>query len=187
MPAHALQPQPGWHVVDCCAAPGNKTTHVAALLAAASSSSGGSAAVRELGKAAGGSKGSKKRGRQQATADSEQASAAAAAAAVADPSSSSSSGPRVFAFDKDPKRLKRLQANVAKTGAGSIVQPRQADFLTVDPTAAEFAQVCLRMLHEMAVVGVDTLGASFCPILRTQPGLVDSKACVAVLDSWFCG
>lgn len=29
MPAHALRPLPGWHVVDCCAAPGNKTTHVA--------------------------------------------------------------------------------------------------------------------------------------------------------------
>lgn len=35
MPAHALQPQPGWHVADCCAAPGNKTTHVAALVGAA--------------------------------------------------------------------------------------------------------------------------------------------------------
>jgi 25S rRNA (cytosine2278-C5)-methyltransferase len=35
MPAHALQPQAGWHIVDCCAAPGNKTTHVAALLHAA--------------------------------------------------------------------------------------------------------------------------------------------------------
>ncbi len=32
MPAHALRPQPGWTVVDCCAAPGNKTTHVAALM-----------------------------------------------------------------------------------------------------------------------------------------------------------
>ena len=29
LPAHALAPEPGWHVVDCCAAPGNKTTHVA--------------------------------------------------------------------------------------------------------------------------------------------------------------
>lgn len=32
MPAHALAPRRGWHVVDCCAAPGNKTTHVASLL-----------------------------------------------------------------------------------------------------------------------------------------------------------
>ena len=35
MPAHALSPQRGWLVMDCCAAPGNKTTHVAALLHAA--------------------------------------------------------------------------------------------------------------------------------------------------------
>ncbi|PNH00809.1 putative methyltransferase NSUN5, partial [Tetrabaena socialis] len=33
MPAHALRPDPGWTVVDCCAAPGNKTTHLAALMA----------------------------------------------------------------------------------------------------------------------------------------------------------
>jgi hypothetical protein len=32
MPAHALRPHPGWHVVDACAAPGNKTTHLAALM-----------------------------------------------------------------------------------------------------------------------------------------------------------
>ncbi|WIA09502.1 hypothetical protein OEZ85_008901 [Tetradesmus obliquus] len=77
---------------------------------------------------------SKKRSRQQSRDDEQ-------AAAAAGPSSSSSSSPRVFAFDKDPKRLKRLQANVAKTGAGSIVLPRQADFLTLDPTAAEFSEV----------------------------------------------
>lgn len=29
MPAHALNPQPGWTVVDACAAPGNKTSHIA--------------------------------------------------------------------------------------------------------------------------------------------------------------
>ena len=32
MAAHALAPSPGGHAVDCCAAPGNKTTHLAALL-----------------------------------------------------------------------------------------------------------------------------------------------------------
>ena len=29
MAAHALNPQPGWTVVDACAAPGNKTSHLA--------------------------------------------------------------------------------------------------------------------------------------------------------------
>ena len=32
MPAHALRPEPGWEVLDACAAPGNKTTHVAGKL-----------------------------------------------------------------------------------------------------------------------------------------------------------
>ncbi|KAK9907331.1 hypothetical protein WJX75_001613 [Coccomyxa subellipsoidea] len=32
MPAHALAPEPGWDVLDACAAPGNKTTHLAALM-----------------------------------------------------------------------------------------------------------------------------------------------------------
>ena len=32
LPAAALGPKCGWDVVDCCAAPGNKTTHLAALV-----------------------------------------------------------------------------------------------------------------------------------------------------------
>ena len=32
LPAAALAPEPGWEVLDCCAAPGNKTTHLAALV-----------------------------------------------------------------------------------------------------------------------------------------------------------
>jgi 25S rRNA (cytosine2278-C5)-methyltransferase len=32
MPASALRPKAGWRVLDCCAAPGNKTTHLAALV-----------------------------------------------------------------------------------------------------------------------------------------------------------
>lgn len=32
MPAYALSPNPNWHVIDACAAPGNKTTHLASEL-----------------------------------------------------------------------------------------------------------------------------------------------------------
>ena len=39
MTARALAPQPGWKVIDACAAPGNKTTHVAALLRSSNSNS----------------------------------------------------------------------------------------------------------------------------------------------------
>eukprot|EP00798_Chlamydomonas_sp_ICE-L_P032148 gene32148-16678_t len=87
MPAHALKPDPSWTVVDCCAAPGNKTTHVAALL-------GGK------------------------------------------------DGGSVFAFDKDSKRLARLKENVKKAGASDIITATNADFLTIDPTSADFAKVC---------------------------------------------
>lgn len=83
LPAHALAAQPGWQVVDACAAPGNKTTHVAALM---------------------GGKGS------------------------------------VLAFDRDPKRLDRLKANAAATGATNIVA-QQADFLSLDMCSDELREV----------------------------------------------
>jgi 16S rRNA C967 or C1407 C5-methylase (RsmB/RsmF family) len=109
MPAHALQPCAGWHVVDCCAAPGNKTTHVAALLHAASTTAAAGDAARD------------------------------------------SSSCRVFAFDKDRKRLKRLEANVQHVGAGSIVVGQHADFLSIDPSNQQFAQVCVSSGSEVLV------------------------------------
>ncbi len=48
---------------------------------------------------------------------------------------------RVLAFDKDPKRLKRLRDNVERAGAGGIVTARCADFLALDTSAPEFAEV----------------------------------------------
>ena len=45
----------------------------------------------------------------------------------------------VHAFDKDPRRLARLQRNAAAAGATAI-SARCADFLTLDPEAPEFAQ-----------------------------------------------
>ena len=38
---------------------------------------------------------------------------------------------KVFAFDKDPKRLERLKANVSLTGSSHIIEPVCQDFLTV--------------------------------------------------------
>lgn len=32
MSSHALAPGKKWHVLDACAAPGNKTTHLAAIM-----------------------------------------------------------------------------------------------------------------------------------------------------------
>lgn len=48
---------------------------------------------------------------------------------------------RIFAFDRDPKRLGRLGANVALTKSGSIITARCADFLTVDPQSDEYEGV----------------------------------------------
>jgi putative methyltransferase len=94
MTARALDPQPGWMIVDACAAPGNKTTHLAALVS-------------------GKEKKSKK---------------------------------LVIAFDKDPTRLKRLQENADRAGAGDIIDARRGDFLAVDPTEADFKSVSAVLL-----------------------------------------
>jgi putative methyltransferase len=48
---------------------------------------------------------------------------------------------RVLAFDKDPKRLARLVANAARAGAGGIIAAERADFLTLNPSDARFAEV----------------------------------------------
>ena len=46
----------------------------------------------------------------------------------------------VWAFDMDPRRLARLEANAAAAGAGNVVAS-QADFLKVDVAEERFAQV----------------------------------------------
>lgn len=47
---------------------------------------------------------------------------------------------RVTAFDKDPRRLARLQRNAEAAGA-SAISAQHADFLTADPKAPEYADV----------------------------------------------
>lgn len=48
---------------------------------------------------------------------------------------------KIFAFDRDPKRLGRLEANVALTNSGSIITARCEDFLAVDPRSDEYKMV----------------------------------------------
>lgn len=137
MPAHALQPQPGWHVVDCCAAPGNKTTHAAALLHANTAAAAGASSFTDAA-----SKRSKgKRSRLEAEGEAGQQQPAGAGVAAA----GGGDVIKVFAFDKDPKRLKRLAANVQKAGAERIVVAQQADFLSIDPQDPLFSQVRARV------------------------------------------
>ncbi|KAI8103319.1 hypothetical protein M9435_004658 [Picochlorum sp. BPE23] len=90
IPASVLDPEPHWHVIDACAAPGNKTTHLAAIM---SHKATGTSDVRG----------------------------------------------KVFAFDKDTRRLEILKKNVALTGTTSIIEPSCRDFLEADP--GEFARV----------------------------------------------
>lgn len=125
MPAHALQPGAGWHLVDCCAAPGNKTTHAAALLAAntAAAAAAGTGSSQQSSK--------KKRSRQDLNAGLLQEGSTV----------QSCSDIKVFAFDKDPKRVKRLAANVEKAGAAGVVSAQRADFLSIDPCDPQFAKV----------------------------------------------
>lgn len=87
-PAAALGPDKGSHALDCCAAPGNKTTHLAAR-------------VGVMG--------------------------------------------RVFAFDADNRRLKRLRENCTVAGAMAhgkpIVEASRGDFLQIDPLDPKYARV----------------------------------------------
>jgi hypothetical protein len=75
---------------------------------------------------------------------------------------------RIYAFDKDPKRLKRLAANVDRAGAGGIVVPQRADFLTIDPLDPQFKQV---MGH-----GVVVCLCIFAPTGVLQAGLAAGQA-----------
>eukprot|EP00889_Picochlorum_renovo_P002693 jgi/Picre1/29723/NNA_005106.t1 len=74
IPASVLDPEPHWHVIDACAAPGNKTTHLAAIM---SHKATGTSDVRG----------------------------------------------KVFAFDKDTRRLEILKKNVALTVDAILLDP----------------------------------------------------------------
>ena len=114
MPARALQPQPGWTILDACAAPGNKTTHIAGESLQISSQ--------------------RQRFRIQSIMHTFTENACLSRAALMGDRG------RVLAFDRDPKRLERLKANAALTGATSI-EAHCRDFLETDPFSAELAGV----------------------------------------------
>ncbi|CAI5494491.1 unnamed protein product [Closterium sp. Naga37s-1] len=82
-PAFILAPRPGWHVLDACAAPGNKTSHVAALM--------------------------------------------------------ENTG-RLVACERDAKRAALLRKNLDKAGV-TCARVHEGDFLAIDPTSPEFADV----------------------------------------------
>ncbi|KAJ1875705.1 hypothetical protein LPJ55_000517 [Coemansia sp. RSA 990] len=83
IPAHVLRPPPGSHVIDACAAPGNKTSHMASIM-------------NNQGK--------------------------------------------IFAFDKDRRRLSTL-VNLTDKAKCKIIEAKCADFLEVDPQDPTYADV----------------------------------------------
>ncbi|KAJ2848712.1 hypothetical protein IWW36_003136 [Coemansia brasiliensis] len=83
IPAHVLRPPPGSHVIDACAAPGNKTSHMASMM-------------NNQGK--------------------------------------------IFAFDKDQKRLNTLISLTDKAKC-KIIEATCADFLEIDPQDPTYGDV----------------------------------------------
>lgn len=67
---------------------------------------------------------------------------------------------RVYAFDKDAKRLARLQANARSAGAEHVIRATCGDFLSIDPTSAKYAQVsgCSQAVLSVQQVNPDAKG-----------------------------
>lgn len=132
MPAHALMPQPGWTVVDGCAAPGNKTTHLAALMG-----NRGSIIAFEV--------------RGQRLLPGPRCTGAAGANSSYRPIQERRAqmpvppSPAHPTTQKDARRLERLRHN-AQLAGGTIIDARHADFLATDPEAPEYRSVCAALL-----------------------------------------
>jgi putative methyltransferase len=117
MPAHVMQPEAGWIIIDACAAPGNKTTHLAAMLENANEDKKKKKKEEEGGEedVGGGNKRTKKNKKSKNTTGANDGIG------------------KILALDKDAKRLKRLMDNATKAGATHIIEARHVDFLSLNP------------------------------------------------------
>lgn len=79
----------------------------------------------------------------------------------------------VFAFDKDPARLARLVSNAQRAGATGVIHARCEDFLSLDTSAPEFAQVGSLRLFLLNLRGCS----------RTSP-MGSLTACMYISAQW---
>ncbi|CBN78702.1 conserved unknown protein [Ectocarpus siliculosus] len=112
----------GGDVIDACAAPGNKTMHAASLLHERASAAAAASAASSGGGSAGAGK-------------------------VADRSNTGKRA-KVFAFDKDLRRLALMRRRVDDSGAsaGGAIETRLQDFLEVDPADRRYSKVTAILL-----------------------------------------
>ena len=115
-------------MIDCCSAPGNKTTHLAALLAALPA-----VELAVPAPAVDATKKSKKK--RAAITDGESANDADGA------SGGGGGAGLVHAFERSPERFEILRSRVKSAGAASRVRCERRDWLSVSPAEPAFANV----------------------------------------------
>ncbi|CAM9858495.1 unnamed protein product, partial [Ectocarpus sp. 13 AM-2016] len=125
----------GGDVIDACAAPGNKTMHAASLLHEQASAAAAASAALSGGGSAGAGK-------------------------VTDRSSTGKRA-KVFAFDKDLRRLALMRRRVDDSGAsaGAAIETRLQDFLEVDPADRRYSKKVTAILLDPSCSGSGIVSA----------------------------